>query len=60
MALTLNKINEGTKIIDTTNRIGGYVISRNKISAQIYWTDGMTSREPITRLINSACGYKII
>lgn len=60
MALTLNKIAEGSKIIDTANRTAGYVISRNKISAQIYWTDGITSREPITRLINSACGYKII
>lgn len=60
MALTLNKIAEGTKIIDTANRTAGYVIGRTKISAQIYWTDGITSREPITRLINSACGYKII
>lgn len=60
MALTLSKIAEGTKIIDTANRTAGYVISRNKISAQIYWTDGITSREPITRLINSECGYKII
>ena len=59
MALTLVKISEGATLVDA-NGTGGYVLAVTNGMAMIHWSDGVTSREPVTRLINSTCGYKII
>jgi hypothetical protein len=53
MALTLAKINEGTKIIAPDRN--GYVIESGKI-IRVYWSDGLTSRETI----NTLAEFKII